>query len=750
MRVLMLLFVAGLICGCTRAHYRVQADRETYHITEERNQDPRWAVPRISVDVPPQSRLFDPFDPDHTPMPPDDPAADKYMQCVFGMHGYRHWHRDGDAPWIEDPDWKNYLELDKDGRLVLTPDKAVEVGILNSPNYQTQIENLYLASLTVTLDRFGFELQWFGTNDTTFTHFGSSADELNTLSTSSTIGFNRFLASGGQIMAELANSFVFQYAGGNSSIGFSNIIVNYMQPLLQNAGRAVALETLTQAERSLLYILRTFAHYRKQFTYQVATNTYLNLLTQEQGIRNSQSNIQALEQSLRLHKALLDAGKVEAIRVEQIDLQLQQGQQQLIQQETSLASAQDTYKQLLGLPPSLPIRLDDSLLAPFQLNDPALTALQGELDDFQSVSRQVPQAPLANLREGFKKLETFRARTLKLVAEVGGELERLKAQLKTAENNQYVAKARDNAVQIAVRLTAVSEELSEQAKKSIRFTEALAENNRKESTEGLARLGGSLSETAAELFVLQTRVRVYLIELRPANYNADEATAYAFNNRLDLMNQEAQVVDAWRQLTVTASALKTGLNLVTAANIATPPLGNHPFDFRASASTYSVGVQIDTPLNRLAQRNAYRASQIAYQQARRSYMILQDSISEAIRDDIRQLRLNRVSFEISRQSLVSAALQYEAAREALLLNANASPTATLDTLNALNGLLGAENSLIGTWVSYETTRYKLLLDMEALQLDDRGLYIDANDNAASQSVAAAPPAAGSKTLPKLP
>ncbi|HLN33289.1 MAG TPA: TolC family protein [Gemmataceae bacterium] len=746
----MLLLVGGLLCGCTRAHYRVQADNETYHIIEERNQDPRWEVPRISVDVPPQSRLFDPFDPDHTPMPPDDRAADKYMQCVFGMHGYRHWHRDGDAPWIEDPDWKNYLELDKEGRLVLTPDKAVEVGILNSPNYQTQIENLYLASLTVTLDRFGFELQWFGTNDTTYTHFGSSADELNTLSTNSTIGFNRFLASGGQIMAELANSFVFQYAGGNSSVGFSNIIVNYMQPLLQNAGRAVALETLTEAERTLLYTLRTFAHYRKQFTFQIATNTFLSLLTQQQGVRNSQANIQALELSLRLNTALLDAGKLAAINVEQIDLSLQQGQQQLIQLETSLATAEDAYKLLLGLPPSLPIRLDDSLLAQFQLNDPALTALQGEIDDFQAVYRQVNQAALGKLREGIKKLETFRARTIKLVDEVSSELDRLKDQIKTAEKDQAGVRARSNAAQVAVRLTAVREELDDQAKKSLRLSAALAENNLRPSTEGLARLGGNLSETLAELFVLQLRVRVYLIQLHPTTYDVDEATAYAFNNRLDLMNQEAQVVDAWRQLTVTASALKAGLNLVTSANIATPPLGNHPFDFRASASTYSVGVQIDTPLNRLAQRNAYRASQIAYQQARRSYMILQDSISEAIRDDIRQLRLNRISFEISRQSLVSAALQYEAAREDLLSSTNAKPTSTLDTLNALNGLLGAENSLIGTWAAYETTRYRLLLDMEALQLDDRGLYIDGHDNAAGQSAAVAPQDSGGKTLPKLP
>jgi outer membrane protein TolC len=739
MRVLFLFVLACLLSGCTRAFYREQADRQVYRVIEERNGDPRWALPRITVNTPPESRLFDPFDPNHEPMPPDDPAADEYMRCVFGMRGYRKWHRDGDAPWIEDPDWKKYLELDKNGVLVLTPEKAVGLGILNSFQYQTQLENLYLLALTVTLDRFQFQLQWFGTNDTLFTHFGSSATEQNTLSTNSLLGFNRFLATGGQLMAEFANSFVFQYAGPDSTIATSNILITFMQPLLQNAGRAVALETLTEAERALLYQVRTFARFRKQFTFQVATNGYLNLLAQEQNIRNSLENLKALEQNLRLHQALLDAGKVPAIKVEQVDLQLQQGQQQLIQVETSLETARDAYKLLLGLPPSIPIRLDDSLLAQFQLNDPALTALQNQIDAFQSTFRTAGQAPLAELRDGLKKLETFRSKSLTLVDEVGSELERLRNQLaERTEDSQGGARAKANLADVTLRLTAVRGELDDLKKKMAQLEATVTETNRQESTETLARLIANLSDPLAQLFVIQTRVRVYLIRLQPVTYGLDEATTFAFNNRLDLMNQDAEVVDAWRQITVTARALRAGLNLLASANIATPPLSDRALDFRASASTYTVGVHIDTPLNRLAQRNAYRASQIAYQQARRAYMSLEDTISEQIREDLRQLRLNRINFEISRQSLVSAALQYESTRQELLFNPNADPTSTLITLNALNALLGAQNTLINSWVSYETTRYKLLLDMEAIQLDDRGLYTDGHDNDASQRAAPGP------------
>jgi hypothetical protein len=58
--------------------------------------------------------------------------------------------------------------------------------------------------------------------------------------------------------------------------------------------------------------------------------------------------------------------------------------------------------------------------------------------------------------------------------------------------------------------------------------------------------------------------------------------------------------------------------------------------------------------------------------------------------------------------------------------------------------------LISNWVSYETTRYRLLLDMEALQLDERGLYTDEHNDRAEPSVANDVPPSNPKTLPTLP
>ena len=45
-------------------------------------------------------------------------------------------------------------------------------------------------------------------------------------------------------------------------------------------------------------------------------------------------------------------------------------------------------------------------------------------------------------------------------------------------------------------------------------------------------------------------------------------------------------------------------------------------------------------------------------------------------------------------------------------------------LTALQSLLQAKQAFINNWVNYETGRVQLNLDLDALQVDERGLIID--------------------------
>jgi outer membrane protein TolC len=735
-RCLLLLALLAAAGGCQRPWYRRDADRETYAVEQEHEDEARWPVARTDITPPPGSRLFDPFDPDYPPLPPDDPAAYFYMLHPDGQHPARTYHRDGDAPFIEDPAWRDSLELDKQGNLVLPPDKAVELGILHSREFQQALENLYGVALTLTLDRFEFDLHWFGTNNTVFSHFGSSDTEVNTLTTTSNLGFTKNLAAGGQLLVDFANSFVFTFSGINHTNVTSNIGVTFMQPLLRNFGRRVRLETLTQGERNLLYAVRTFARFRKQFYVNLTTaqgsSGYLGLLFQVQNIRNLEANLQSQEQNLLLHEALFARGTVSTVQVDQVFTSYQQGKLSLIQAQSNLETSLDVYKLSLGLPPDLNVKLDDSILNPFQLADPDLEKLQKDLDGFFAQYRELDKAPpVESLRSGYDRMKVFYKRLVLLTDEVERELKQWKAH-PVADEPSQAKREQDTREALEKQMPEFRTGLDKLAKALESGQAGLTEATRDKDWESLQTRARQMIAGAAQIYVIQSQVRIHLIQLRPIPYTLDQAREYARENRLDLMNQRAQVVDAWRKIEVTASALKAGLDVTTTANVATRPFGGNPVDFRSSASQYTVGVAFDSPLNRMAERNAYRESLIAYEQSRRNFMALDDRIQASVRLDVRQLELERANFGIARQNLISAARQLEGARERLLVVADATgTTGTRDVLDALSALLSAKLTLISSWINYETDLTQLLLDMDALQLDPRGLPDHEPDNAVS-------------------
>ena len=185
------------------------------------------------------------------------------------------------------------------------------------------------------------------------------------------------------------------------------------------------------------------------------------------------------------------------------------------------------------------------------------------------------------------------------------------------------------------------------------------------------------------------------------------------------------MTDAWRKVYVAANALRAGLDIVASTNQATR-LGKNGFvNFAGDQAQYSVGVRFDGPLNRQAERNAYRTALIDYQRARRSYMLLSDQVEQSVRRDLRLLDLQELNFEIARLTLISATRQLEAARQRILLGRDpAGGSGTLDILNALNSQLSARNALSNGYINYEQLRIQLLLDLEAMQLDPHGYPID--------------------------
>lgn len=449
-----LLVALAATAGCTRAFYRQQADCEALAIIDRADSDPRWRLFDYRIYPDPRSRFYSPDNTDYPPMTPDDPAAHRLMHCVDCKHGYPCWHNNGDSPHVESPFWQNYLPLNEDGSLTLNFKDSVLLAYIDSRDYQSQLESLYLSALDVTFERFRFDVQFFGTNNTTALFAGPiSAGRpggSNTLTTTTTPSFQRMLASGGQLMVEAANTIMWQFAGPTSNVNTTLASFTFTQPLLRGASRAVVLERLTLAERNLLYNVRAMYRYQQGFYVQLFTgragaqgpqrlggltggtglqgfsgvgaggfgrigavgtsattgggftggagaaqaNGYLGLLQDALQIQNLEANVNGLRDSLAQLEAAYDAGRIDRFQVDLARQALFNAQSRLLTARAAYQTDKDSYKLQLGLPPHLEVNIEDPLLDQFELLQPELLDVQHETGELLDRLRN-PDVPRA-------------------------------------------------------------------------------------------------------------------------------------------------------------------------------------------------------------------------------------------------------------------------------------------------------------------------------------------------------------------
>lgn len=404
--------------GCHRGFYRRQADVEAQRLILEKSYDPRWAEASDgTIQIDPQSRMFDPFSQDHPPIPPDDPESHRLMECVDGKPGYPHWHANGDTPFVENPEWRSYLPLNENGEVVLDLATAYQLALIHSPDLQRQKETLYLSALDVSLERFGFDAQMFtGFNSFLSTtgrirNGGSSSTTLTTADGANSGGtdLRKLGISGATFAAGLANSIMWNFAGPNSNSVTSLIDFSVIQPLLRNAGRERILESLTQAERTLLANVRQLDRFRRGFYLQIITGRnpgagpnlsgnflgapsgasasvggYLGLLQQQQQIRIQEFNVGQLEDVLVQLREFFRRERIDSLQLRQFENDVYNAQQSLLRAKTQYQDSLDLFKRTLGLPPDLEVVIRDDFLNRFEFISDEITQRQNNINELRT------------------------------------------------------------------------------------------------------------------------------------------------------------------------------------------------------------------------------------------------------------------------------------------------------------------------------------------------------------------------------
>jgi outer membrane protein TolC len=799
------------LTGCTRTRYRLAADEEVAGLVRQNMDDPRWCIQNYTVEQDPRSRSYDPWNRDFPPMPPDDPTSHRYMHCVDGMHGWARWHENGDIEQLENPYWMQYLpqytERAPDGTIRVGLDDCVHLSIIHDPDYQTQLETLYLCALDVSTQRFQFDVQFNGNSTATFQTIGSDLPNgpSNNVTLASGLTIQKEFASAAQLMIGFANSTVWNFAGPNS--GFTTSLLNFslIQPLLQGGGRVIALEELTIAERNLLYNVKSLVRYRQgNFTNvaigELAVSTlsraggffggtgltgftgtgasgfggvgditgfartstvssagggtgsasgfagggagtvggFAGLLQQITQIRNSQETLNAETRTLALLEANLDAGFIDIAQVDQFRQNIETERANLLQARENLQLSMDTFKAAqMGLPPSLEISLDESLIRPFEFLDPRLSDLQNRIsDDINAFGLLPKNPPLNKLRQAVDAAQALQRRLAAHYPVIRNDLKKLDLSVPDREKSMTAAEKQQFAAdrsKMVESLSALEARLKANTESVAAVGSGLTEQTRQPSADRLVALLVDLSNIAGEMVLVQSRARLERIAVEMVHLEPKEALEIARANRLDWQNARASMVDTWRLIEFNANALQAGLTVTLNGSIQTP--GHHdPFDFRGELGQASAAISYSPPLTRLTQRNSWRQQLIDYQQNRRAMLTFEDGVSRNVRQLLRDMRQLRINLEIQRRAVAIAIRRVDQTRELLSKPApptpagatptQLGPTAALNLLTALSDLRNTENNFISIWINYWADRMRLLREMGLMQTDETGVWIE--------------------------
>jgi len=310
-----------VLAGCSAAHYKKSADKEVYEIIRKKQMAALGIDGSFSIEQ-------------------------EHADPLLGL------------PFVEPAP---LADIKAGPTIALSLPQALEIAAKNSRDYQSQKESVYLGTLDLTLARY----QWgpiFG---------GSASAEYEKTDGDENVGggiglgFSKLFADGTSLGVNLTSDLLMHLVQNPREAATSLITVTLTKPLWRGAGKRIAQENLLQAERDIVYRIRSFARFRKTFAVSIATS-YYRVLQNRDSVRNAWSNYQNLILARERTEMMARAGRLPKFQVDQAlqdELSAKDGYVQSVQ---SYYQALDQFKIKLALPTDAAVVLDPGELALLQ------------------------------------------------------------------------------------------------------------------------------------------------------------------------------------------------------------------------------------------------------------------------------------------------------------------------------------------------------------------------------------------------
>ena len=206
------------------------------------------------------------------------------------------------------------------------------------------------------------------------------------------------------------------------------------------------------------------------------------------------------------------------------------------------------------------------------------------------------------------------------------------------------------------------------------------------------------------------------MQLEHPDMSIEEAVKVALATRLDLYTVSDRVEDAFRRVKVASNGLLPGLDVILSGGLESEP--NRPLTFDFDRADWNVGVDLDLPFDRKAERNAYRASLISYDRAVREKELAEDLIKLEITESKRNLDQAKRQFEINELGVTLSQNRVE--EEQLRLEIGLG--LVRDLVDAQTDLINALNQRASTLVNHTVGRFNFWLDMGILTIEENGKW----------------------------
>lgn len=335
--------------GCSTQHYERSANREAASLIAEKTPDVANMDPKFELTK-------------HEPAVLEDLPVYDTLDTFLGPTGQ--------------------TEL---GARVVSLEKAIELATKYNRNYLTQKEDLYLQALSLSLARFQYTPIFGAGAGVATTDRQRIAEDTatgvdvitreRTVNSDAGVGFNWLLRTGGRIATDFTTDFA-RFVSNDSGWATSSALgASFTQPLLRGAGYRIAIENLTQAERNLLYQLRDFTRFRKEFTVDIVAS-YYQVLQNRDRVRNSYRGYNSFKTSVERETARSEEGETPIAELNRLRESLLSTEQGWISAIRNYQLSRDRFKIDLGLSMDISIVLDQNELDNLSIHHPTITVEQ--------------------------------------------------------------------------------------------------------------------------------------------------------------------------------------------------------------------------------------------------------------------------------------------------------------------------------------------------------------------------------------